>query len=59
MEKERALRRAELEEVLQEMFRKKIHQALPKTTEFKKILDEVLEGKISSYEAAHRIFPKI
>jgi len=53
------LRQAELEEILQEQFRKWAHEKLPKEKAFKKTLEEVLSGKISAYEGALKIFPKL
>lgn len=53
------LRQTELEEILQEQFRKWAHEKLPKEKALKKTLEEVRSGKISAYEGALKIFPKL
>lgn len=55
----KTMREAELEEILGEQFRRWLREELPAQKELQKIRGEVLSGKISAYEGATKIFPKL
>lgn len=57
--KARSLRQLEMEEILQEQFRRWAQEKLPKAKGLQKVLEEVQAGKISAYEGALQVFPKL
>lgn len=55
----KALRQAELEEILREQWGRRAHELLWGNKKLGKILEEVRSGEISAYEGALQIFPKL
>jgi len=56
-EKLLSLRQSELEEVLQETFRRRLKEEISSQPQAKALRQKVLSGEISAYEGATRIFP--
>jgi len=52
-----ALREVELEEALEEAYRRQLKGWISQLPEAEKFRQEVLSGRISAYEGASRIFP--